>query len=227
MIAPACVLAFAIFAQAPDRPVAIGPEKSSALDSSSFKIHPRERSIFKEWAKDIRESLDASKRIPIRNPAKRDAWAVKSAKSKEDKIRKHYRLDLYRLFLIVKRGVDERWPTEIPGDRSIVEPIVAQRQAFLDSTIFEEELNAWVKAHLPSSAGTTTSLLGLGQSVQRRVFEVKELRKEAPITVCGSRLQDGSQCPRKVVGNPGRHCYEHRTPNDGLDDRYCLKAGEV
>ncbi len=214
MITVACALAVALATQVPDRLNASDPKESRASNRSGSEIHPREREIFKEWAKGIRESVDASRKMTSKRPPQREAWAMKSAKSKEDRIRKRYRLDLYRLFLILKRGVEEEWPTERPEDRSVIEPIVAQRQAFLDSMIFEEELNAWVAAHSPSRAGSTQGLLEFSQSLQQSINDSAELRKRAPITVCGSKLQNGGQCTRKVVGNPGRHCYEHRSPTD-------------
>ncbi len=171
----------------------------------------RERAIFKEWAKAIRESVDASKKIN-KKQAQRDAWAVKTAKAKEDKIRTRYRLSSYQLFLIIKRGVAEKWPTDKPEDLAIVEPIVAHRQAVLDSTIFEEELNAWVAAHTPSTAGRMTGLVEFSNDLLSSGARAAELRKNAPVNLCGFKLPDETVCPRKVVGPAGRRCYEHRDP---------------
>lgn len=175
----------------------------------------RERAIFREWAKAIRVSVDASKRLPRK---KQTAWATHTATQKEDKIRKRYRLNLYQLFLIIKRGVEEKWPTEKPEDLGIVAPIVAERQASLDSAVFEEELSAWVKDHWPSTPAHTTSTKGYANEIllssldQPRIE--RELRESAPITVCGAKLPNGKTCQRKVVGKPGRLCYEHRATTD-------------
>jgi len=219
MITVACALAIALVIQVPDRLNSSDPRESSGSNRSGSGVAPREREIFKEWAKGIRESVDASRRMTSRSPAQREVWATRSAKAEEDRIRKHYRLDLYRLFLILKRGVEEKWPTERPEDRSVIEHIVAQRQAFLDSMIFEEELDVWVIAHSPSRAGSTMGLEEFSRSIQQSVFDSAELRKRAPITVCGSKLQNGGRCTRKVVGNPGRHCYEHRSLTDEIGNK--------
>ena len=89
----------------------------------------REQAIFKQWAKAIRESVDASKKLKGITQTERTAWAMHTATLKEDKIRKQYRLNLYQLFLIIKRGVAEKWPTDKPEDQAIA----AERQAYFDS----------------------------------------------------------------------------------------------
>lgn len=185
----------------------------------------REQAIFKEWAKAIRESVDASKKLKRRTQTERTAWAMHTATLKEDKIRKRYRLNLYQLFLIIKRGVAEKWPTDKPEDLAIAaerqaffDSMMAQRQAFFDSMVFEEELSAWVTAHWPSTPAHTTSLRGLASEIQTAALDqpriARELREIAPITICGARLPDGKTCNRKVVGDPGRLCYEHRATTD-------------
>ena len=62
MITVACALAVALAAQVPDRLNASDPKESRASNRSGSEIHPREREIFKEWAKGIRESVDASRK---------------------------------------------------------------------------------------------------------------------------------------------------------------------
>jgi hypothetical protein len=175
----------------------------------------RERAIFREWAKAIRETVEASKRLS-KKQAERDAWAVKSAKVKEDKLRTRYRLSSYALFLITKRGLAEKWPTEKPEDLEVVKPIVDRRQEYLDAVIFEEELNAWVAAHTPSNVGRTRDSLEAAQdllgSAVRDSARDAELRKRAPIYPCMAKLLDDRLCRRRVVGPPGRMCYEHRDP---------------
>jgi hypothetical protein len=184
-------------------------------------VQQREQMIFKEWAKSTRETRDAAKRMQ-RKQAERDAWAVRSAKAKEDKMRARYRLSLNQLFLIIKRGVAEKWPTDKQEDLSVIEPIVAQRQAYLDSMFFEEELNAWVEAQIPPTPSTTQSLTGFARSLQEGALNGAalrdHLRKNAPLTVCRAKLREGKTCPRKVVGTSGRRCYEHRNGADGAEE---------
>jgi hypothetical protein len=181
----------------------------------------REQMIFKEWVKGIRETSDAAKRMQ-RKQAERDVWAARSSKAKEDKLRARYRLSPYQLFLILKRGVAEKWPTDKPEDLKIVEPIVAKRQTSLDSTIFEEELNAWVEAQIPPTPSMTQSIEGFAKSIQTGALNGAawrdHLRKNAPVTVCRAKLPEGNTCPRKVGGDPGRRCYEHRGTADATDN---------
>jgi hypothetical protein len=184
-------------------------------------VQQRGQMIFKEWAKVIRETRDAAKRMQ-RKQAERDAWTVRSAKAKEDKMRARYRLSLNQLFLIIKRGLAEKWPTDKPEDLSVIEPIVAQRQAYLDSMIFEQELNAWVEAQIPPRQSRVMSATEFASSMQADVLNGAamrdRLRKNAPLTVCRSKLPDGKTCSRKVVGTPGRRCYEHRNGADGAEE---------
>ena len=174
------------------------------------KDRARGQTIFKEWAKAMRESLDASRKMTNKKAADRQSWATRSAKAKEDKIRGKYRLSHYQLFLIIKGGVTQKWPTDKPEDIAVVEPILAVRQNALDATIFEEELNEWVKAHAPSTAGRTMSLGQFNASLQQGIFDAAALRKNAPTNACKAKLPDGRTCLRKFVGPPNRNSYEHR-----------------
>ena len=181
-----------------------------------------EQTIFKEWAKGIRETSDIAKLMQKTQAANLRSRVARSTKDKEDKLRARYRLSPYQLFLIVKCGVAEKWPTDNPGDLSLVEPIVAQRQAHLDATIFEEELNAWVENQMPprqspSGRGATEVV----SDHQRAALDGNALRdclrKKAPITVCTAKLPNGKTCHREVVGKRGQQCYEHRDVADGAD----------
>jgi hypothetical protein len=127
------------------------------------------------------------------------------------------------MFLIAKRGVDEGWPTDKPGDREIVAPIVAERQTTLDARIFEEESTAWASAQLNREElrnfGRSYSLDEARRHDQEVNGRFLELRTEAPVTVCRAILPNGKQCLRKVVGQPGRKCYEHRSPSDEIGNQ--------
>jgi hypothetical protein len=102
---------------------------------------------------------------------------------------------------------------------AIVTPIVAQPQATLDAAVFEEELEQWVKAHWPSTPASTYSSTEYASKYLIASLNVpliaRELRQCAPITICGAKLPDGKTCQRKVVGESGRLCYEHRATTDG------------
>jgi hypothetical protein len=172
----------------------------------------RQQAVFWEWAKAIRESVDASKKLKTKRHAERRAWAMRTAKAKEDKIRASYRLDLYQLFRIIKRGVAEKWPTDKPEDFAIVIPIVVEREASLDAFIFESELNVWVEAHVPPTGGSFVGPEEAGRQSSTGVDIRGYLRRIAPLTVCGAKLPDGKTCTRQVVGVSGWPCYEHRAP---------------
>ena len=182
---------------------------SNAKDSDLLK----QQAIFKDWAKGVRESVESGNRLANKKPAERQAWVARSWKTKEDKLRKRNRLGLYQLFLITKRGLAEQWPTEKPGDLEIIEPVVAQRQASLDATIFEEDLDAWVIENAPRGPATT-SLRGAAAAIQQGAFDAAELRKRAPVTVCQAKTEEDKTCGREVVGERGRLCYEHRPGTD-------------
>src|SRR5262249_5862753 len=85
--------------------------KGAKRDAAQPKAQPavvdaktaREQTVFKDWARAIRESVETSKKFMGKKQAERTAWAMRSAKAKEDKIRVRYRLSSYRLFLILKR----------------------------------------------------------------------------------------------------------------------------
>jgi hypothetical protein len=166
----------------------------------------RQQVIYKEWAKGIRESVESAKKMKNKKEAQRDAWMMKSAKSKEDKLRARYHLSPRQLSVINMNGLQEKWPTEKPEDLAVIRPI-------LDPVIFEEELDTWMEAHarpIPSVEGERFSPQEFSARMRENTDRAAEVRRKAPVTVCAAALRDGKKCPRKVVGRPGRLCYEHR-----------------
>lgn len=168
--------------------------------------------VYREWAKTIRETSDAAKKMKGKTAVQRNAWLQKTAKAKEDKLRQRYKWTQYDLFVVLKIGLKQKWPTERPEDLAFVESAVAQRQENLDELVLNEEIDKWVEAHSPRAAvGSTTSLEGFQRQLQSSVTTTAELRKNVPFTLCPLVLPDGKKCGRKTVGSKGHRCYEHRS----------------
>ena len=88
---------------------------------------------------------------------------------------------------MLKRGLIAKWPTETPEDLVIA-------RAILDPMVFEDDLDAWVAEHTPSSAGETVSPSEFAARMQQSISRGAELRKKAPITACGAKLSNGEKC---------------------------------
>jgi hypothetical protein len=170
----------------------------------------RDQAIFKEWAASVRMSTDVSKAKP---KSKRAAYLNQAVQVKENKLMAKYHSSQYQFFVILKQGVAEKWPTEKPTDMNIVKPIIAERQANLDAIMFEKDMEEWVEANTPVRSGV---ILSGGASAAVSYYQSganssndMEMRRRAPTHTCGDNV-NGLKCQRKVVGEPGRLCYEHR-----------------
>jgi len=193
----------------------------SQQEKTVVTVLHRNEKIFKEWATSLRMSSDVSKTKP---KYRRAAYLSQAMQAKENKLMSKYKISQYQLFVIVRQGAAEEWPTEKPTDINIVKPIIAQCQANLDSFMFEKDMYEWVDAHASRppirSFSATYSLAGFSSALQQAALdgaatdkamqeERNELRRNAPIHPCGKTV-NGAKCQRKVVGEPGRLCYEHR-----------------
>lgn len=169
----------------------------------------RDQAIFKEWATSVRMSTDVSK---TKAKSKRAAYLNQAVQVKESKLMAKYRMSPYQFFVILRQGVAEKWPTEKPTDVDVVKPIIAERQANLDAIMFEKDMNEWIEDNSPATtglilSGTRSALDYYQQGANSN--SVEQMRRRAPTHTCG-KMVNGTKCRRKVVGKPGRLCYEHR-----------------
>ncbi len=162
----------------------------------------RKQAAYKEWAKALRETDEGAKKIVAK---KRDAWAAKTLREKESKIRAKYRATQFQLTLTLKEAVISRWPTESPAD-------LAYAQRIIDPLIFEDELTAWSDSNMPFRRSIPRSASGqdvtgiMQDSINDQIIN----KRNAPIAKCPAKDAAGRICDRKTVGNPGTKCYEHR-----------------
>jgi hypothetical protein len=193
------------------------PDDAWAKGTARAATGPTDQAVYREWAKAVRETSESAKRMRGKTAAQQWAWAAKTAKGKEDKLRARYRLSQYHMFLILETGLSQNWPTDKPEDRGLVESAVAERRANLDAMILNEEIEEWVDKHRTPDrpAGSTVPLevyqREFSAAAARAGVETTELRKRVPFTLCEVKLPDGKLCGRKTVGNRGAKCYEHRT----------------
>jgi hypothetical protein len=167
---------------------------STAGNTATNPVLTREQTAFKEWAKAMRETADSAKKMTNRKQSERNGWLMRTSKTREDKIRAKYRVSAPQLYAMLRRGLVAKWPAETAEDLAIAKMI-------LDPIIFEDDLKDWTLAHMPQRGDAREIALSGVYS---------EIRKRAPITTCGAKLSDDGKCPRKLIGERGQLCYEHR-----------------
>src|SRR5262245_9553913 len=85
---------------------ALSQEKSKAAKKGVEISDPataRKQAAYKEWAKAIRESQESAKKLRETTPGKREAWAEKTLREKEAKIRSKNHVSPVQLTLALKQ----------------------------------------------------------------------------------------------------------------------------